>query len=97
MNENIRCGMQKKPELIRSEAVTGSPVGFQVQLMIFDIKLVLAPGAVYFLIQHRRFGGFHVGNDKTDIFAVLGKFQLSQLSGGGVSMNLPDNKKNGTA
>jgi hypothetical protein len=40
--------MQKKPELIRSETVPGSPVGFQAQLVIFDIKPVFAAGAVYF-------------------------------------------------
>gem|GEM_PF-6077927 len=51
LQEPIRRGHTKEPELMGLKSVTGRPVTLQIPLMILDILFILAPGTVDHLIE----------------------------------------------
>ena len=64
--------MQKQPELIGLEAVTGRAIRFQVAFVILDLIFRLAARAVNLLLEHLGAGVLHVRHDKAGIHALVG-------------------------
>ena len=68
--------MQKQPELIGLEAMTGCAIRFQVEFVILDLIFRLAASTVNLLVEHLGAGLLHVRHDNAGIDALLTDFAL---------------------
>lgn len=66
----------KKPKLIRPKIRARSTIGFQIQLVLFDIKFRLTAAAIEVAIQHFGARAFHVGSHEANVRAVLRHFHF---------------------
>src|SRR5215813_2894618 len=68
--------MQKQPELISLEAMTGRAIRFQVAFVILDLIFRLAARTVNLLVEHLGAGVLHVRHDKAGVDALVGHLDL---------------------
>ena len=68
--------MQKQPELISLEAMTGRAIRFQVEFVILDLIFCLTASTVNLLVEHLGAGVLHVRHDKAGVDPLGGHLDL---------------------